>query len=379
MRLTELRVAGYRSLRALRVPLRPVNVIVGPNGCGKSNLYRSVLLLAAGARGELARALAAEGGMPSVLWAGPRRATRRKQEPVRLELGLTLEGPHGAMSYDLACGLPVPGMPTLFPFDPEVKEETVGVPQARRARPVLLLERKNDSAWLRDREGVRVAYPLELVRSESVLSQLQDPHRYPELSVLRELFARWRFYHQFRSDAESPLRRPRVAVRTFALADDGGDLASALQTIRENGDGEALDAAIARGLPQVARLRLDPGEQGLALSLELKHLPRPITAPELSDGTLRYLCLCAALLSPRPPLLLALNEPEASLHPDLTDGLADLIAHAARRTQLWVTTHSRALAEGIRERTGEAPLELALEGGETVLAGAPRDELELEG
>lgn len=381
--MTELRVEGYRSIRRLRAPFSQVNVIVGANGVGKSNLYRSVVLLGAAARGELARALAAEGGVPSVLWAGPRPRTTRKSKPVRMRLGVTLEGRQGELTYDLAAGLPTSTPwwtktePTRFPLDPEVKEETVAVPQARGARPVLLLERKAASAWLRDGEGRRVTYPLDLVPSESVISQLKDPHRYPELSVVREAFAEWRFYHQVRTDADAPLKQPRAAVRTFVLAEDGADLVAALQTIRENGDGEALEAAIRRGLPQVSHIEVPPDERGrLQLLIHITGMSRPMEVQELSDGMLRYLCLCAALLTPRPPLLLALNEPETSLHPDLIEPLADLIAQAARRTQLWITTHSRALAEGIHERTGDRPLELEMVDGETRVAGREVTDLE---
>src|SRR5205085_12458072 len=99
MAILELHVAGYRSIRNVRLPLRDVNVLVGPNGCGKSNLYRAMYLLHAAAGGHLARTLAEEGGMPSVLWAGERR-----QGPVRLTLGVTVD----RLAYELTCGLPIP-------------------------------------------------------------------------------------------------------------------------------------------------------------------------------------------------------------------------------------------------------------------------------
>ena len=119
----ELTVAGYRSIRNLRLQLRQVNVLVGPNGCGKSNLYRSMYLLSQAAQGRLARALAEEGGMPSVLWAGA-----RKKGAVRMTLGVRLDD----FEYEWQCGLPVP--PNPFPLDPVVKEEHVRVagPGARK-------------------------------------------------------------------------------------------------------------------------------------------------------------------------------------------------------------------------------------------------------
>jgi predicted ATPase len=94
-------------------------------------------------------------------------------------------------------------------------------------------------------------------------------------------------------------------------------------------------------------------------------LLRPLDATELSDGTLRYLCLLAALMSPRPPRLLALNEPETSLHPDLLDGLAQMIVRASKHSQMWITTHSPELARLIESHSGHPSIELELIDGET--------------
>ncbi len=95
-------------------------------------------------------------------------------------------------------------------------------------------------------------------------------------------------------------------------------------------------------------------------------LLRPLRVSELSDGTLRYLLLVAALMTPRPPPLIVLNEPETSLHPDLIAPLGRLIANASQRSQLIVVTHSTPLAGLLRE-TGGAVHELVKETGETVV------------
>jgi predicted ATPase len=90
-----------------------------------------------------------------------------------------------------------------------------------------------------------------------------------------------------------------------------------------------------------------------------------LQAREFSDGQLRFLCLCAALLSPRPPSLLALNEPETSLHPDILDALAHLIVRASRNTQLWITTHSQPLADRIEQHSSVPRVRLRMADGET--------------
>ena len=223
---------------------------------------------------------------------------------------------------------------------------------------------------VRDCEGRSVEYPMELEHNESVLSQVKEPHRYPELSVLREEILGWRFYHQFRTDPESPMRVPRIGVRTPVLSNDGSDLVAALQTILEIGRGDRLADAVDHAFPG-AELEIDcdtgRNTSRLILQLRIPGVPRPMEEHELSDGTLRYLCLVAALLSPRPPSFLALNEPEASLHPDLIEPLARLIADAAADSQLWVTTHSTRLAEYITEFSGESARQLKMVDGETLV------------
>jgi predicted ATPase len=361
MVIEELRVAGYRSVRDLTLPLERINVLVGPNGCGKTNLYRALYLLSRAAAGQLASALAEEGGMPSILWAGE----RNRKEPARMTLAVRLD----ALAYEIACGLPIPSL-SVFCLDPQVKEERVWFLEKKKR--VLLLERNHTSASARNAEGLRVGYPLALSESESVLSQLREPEQFPALSVLCREFLSWRFYHRFRTDAEAPLRHPQVGVRTFILDHDGRDLAAALQTILESGDGPGLDAAIDRAFPGAALAIL--AEQGrFQLRLHMPGFQRPFDARELSDGTLHYLCLLAALLSPRPPSLLALNEPEASIHPDLLEPLAELIVQAGRGSQLWITTHSRPLADHIHRLCGARPICLEKVDGKTIIQQPPHD------
>src|SRR5215470_15298042 len=129
--LREIHVSGYRSVRQLRLKLKQINVLIGPNASGKSNLYNSVFLLAKAAGGGFAQVIAEEGGMPSVLWAGERKSrsvTGIKTDPVRMRLGIKTD----TFNYELVCGLPklqgpIPSRQfrSAFAMDPEVKEELV--------------------------------------------------------------------------------------------------------------------------------------------------------------------------------------------------------------------------------------------------------------
>src|SRR4029079_9967747 len=128
----------------------------------------------------------------------------------------------------------------------------------------------------------------------------------------------------------------------------GADLAAALQTIRQIGDAERLDTAIEDAFSG-ARCRVAISGGWFEVEMEQHGLLRPLKGSELSDGTLRYLLWVAALLTPRPPGLLVLNEPETSLHPDLLPALARLIAQGPRRSQVLVVSHSPSLIDAIQQ------------------------------
>ena len=375
MPLREIHVSGYRSVRELRLKLKPINVLTGPNASGKSNLYNSVFLLAKAASGGLAQVIAEEGGMPSVLWAGARKSRSVGStllEPARMRLGIKTD----TFNYDLVCGLPKLQGPvpttqfhSAFHLDPEVKEEHVWM-EASNGLKVTFFKRDLRGVWILDSGERLTDYSGQLMPTESVLSQLREPHLYPELSALRSEMSRWRFYHHFRTDVDSPLRHPQVGVRTPVLSHDGRDLAAALQTINEIGQSEDLHEAIRQAFPG-SSLEIEHDEETgmFAVLMRMPGLKRPLRARELSDGTLRYLCLMAALLSPHPPALLALNEPETSLHPDLLEPLATQMVKASRNSQLWAVTHSARLAELVEKHSGEPPVRLHLVGGETRVVG----------
>ncbi len=378
--LTSLAVANYRSLRELIVPLGALNVVTGPNGSGKSNLYRALRLIALTARGGVIPALAREGGLQSTLWAGPERFSRAmlsgdapvqgttRKEPVHLRLGFAGDD----FGYAIDLGLPLPASTSQFSLDPVIKRECIWSGPFLRPS-TLLVDRAGPTIRLRDEGGDWITLAQPVASFDSMMTEYADPRGAPEMIAVRERIRSWRFYDHFRTDEHAPARLPQIGTHTPALADDGADLAAALQTIREIGDAQALDAAISDAFPG-ARVSILNHEGRFELALHQQGLLRALKAAELSDGTLRYLLLVAALLSPRPPALFVLNEPETSLHPDLLPSLARLIALASTRSQVLVVSHAARLVAALEREAGSQSLVLARELGATVLADG--DEIE---
>jgi len=369
-----LAIANYRSLLKLNISLGQLNVITGVNGSGKSNLYRALRLLADTAQGGVVSALAREGGLESAFWAGPETLSREmksgeapvqggpRSKPMRLRLGFSGED----FGYSIALGLPAPGG-TLFTHDPEIKHECIW--HGGLYRPAsALIERDNSIIKVREERGWSVVFQ-HLYSFDSMFSQTADPERCPEALRVRENIRHWRFYDHFRTDADAPARQPQLGTRTPVLHHDGRDLAAALCTIIEIGNKEALDNAISDAFPG-SYLKIVQQEGGrFAVQFYQYGLLRPLSGAELSDGTLRYLLLVAALLTPRAPPLMVLNEPENSLHPDLLPALARLIIQAASITQVWVVSHAAPLIAALKQATICEAIELEKVLGQTQVVG----------
>jgi predicted ATPase len=374
--IKKIAIAGYRSLRDVRLALGTLNVVTGANGSGKSSLYRALRLLADVAQGRIIQSLAAEGGLSSTLWAGPEsfaRSVKKGQHPVQgtvRKASISLKLGFSADDYGYAIDLGLPQAGSAFSRDPEIKVESQWTGETL-GRSNMFAARNGPSVRIRGDAGDWRQVFQYLAPFDSMMTHCADPRDALELLVLRERMRDWRFYDHFRTDREALPRRPQVGTYTPVLASDGADLAAAVQTIREIGNDVALGAAIADAFPG-AGIEIVNTEGYFELEMHQHGLLRALKAAELSDGTLRYLLLIAALLSPRPPSLMILNEPETSLHPDLLPPLARLIAQASQRSQVVVVSHAVALVSALQAVPEARQIVLEKQLGETLVADDER-------
>ncbi|WP_209851029.1 AAA family ATPase [Rhizobium herbae] len=365
MQIRSMFAANYRSLKSIRMDMAGVNLFIGENGVGKSNLYRALQLVQAAVRGRLAHEIAREGGMASALWSGKRRSG----DPVRIKLEVELLDEERALSfhYRVEAGLRPPIDAAGFVFEPQVKEEELKVDAVR---PVTVMKRAGPGVFVRNGAGRMEEYPEQALTSETAIALLGDAGHYPEIGTFRRAVDGWRFFHGFRTDRDSPLRSPCLAVTAPLLDEDGSNLAAVFATLfHTRQDTVDLDRAIADAFGG-ARLVVPEPEEFAEFSLVFPDFPQRRFSPrELSDGQMRFLALAGALLSYRTPRFIALNEPETSLHPDMLPALAAMIASASRDSQIWIVTHSEILAAEIQKRCGTRPKRVIRNDGATWIEG----------
>jgi len=339
MLIHHLKVAGLLSFgpKGIDLPLLPLNVLIGPNGSGKSNLLE-VLSLFRAAPTKLAEPVKEMGGVKEWLWKGPesKRVARidavidypRRTGPVRHMLEIAEHGER----FELTDERIEEVRPDENPLNLSLFYHF------REGRPVLFDDR-GDPRSLR-RESVKP--------EESVLSQVRDPEAYPVLHWLQEQYEQIRLYRSWTFGPLAGARREQSAQGRSDVLNDGGDnLALVISKIRLRIKNELIESIrkLFEGIEDI-HITVDGGNVQLFLE---ESGGVEIPASRLSDGTLRYLSVLAILLHPDPPPLVAIEEPELGLHPDILPHIAELLVSASRRTQLIVTTHSRLLVDALTD------------------------------
>ena len=370
MRILELTIEGFRSLKSILWKPTALNVVIGPNGTGKSNLLRAMELLSVSAQGRLSTYIQRSGGMEPLVWDGSAQGinVRLKAEPNAPDA----VGERQTLTY--AFHMSRIGGSSAFRIKSELLAMyTYPADKPERSEPLRLLQREGSIAKVLDKGGTDLVAPEESVpEEETLLSLVTSPlaaNRH--IPPFREQLAAWSVYHDFHVNMDAPIRQPVVARSEKRVAPDGQNLIPVLHTLY-TGDRDFkkdVDSAMRAAFgDDYDELVFPPAaDQRIQLRVRWKSLRREQSAADLSDGTLRFLFLLAVLASPSPAPLIAIDEPETGLHPSMLPIVAEYAVDASRRVQVILTTHSPQFLDAFGD-TKPATTVAGWAGGETSLS-----------
>jgi predicted ATPase len=343
MRVLSLDVDGFRSLRHI-ANWQPgaLNVLIGPNGTGKSNVLRVLELAAESAQGHLGRYIQTNGGMEPLVWDGSAEAIRFRAKCSPADQ--TRDKTRDSLTYELK--LERIGKTGEYRIDYELLANYLKVEQGIEREPMKFLERQGLRARVFDMQNRMLTAPEENVPpGETLLSLAADPFTQNRLiPPFRAQLAAWSIYHDFHTDRDAAIRQPAVTKFDKRVSHDGQNLIPVLHTLYTN-DREfkneinvAMRAAFGGDFDEL--IFAPAADQRIQLRVRWRSLQREQSAADLSDGTLRFLFLLAVLASPEAAPLIAIDEPETGLHPSMLPIVAEYAVEAARRSQVIFSTHS---------------------------------------
>jgi predicted ATPase len=325
--LESIKIEGYRRLYNLPINMRPLTVMIGANGIGKTSLLEVLSLLAASANGQLGSKISELGGLPDIV-------TRDRANSIKISLSMSVTG-YVPLDYQLEVA--------LKGITYEIVLETL----TQQNNPDALEPFKHI-----DSRGLDVKYfntiDQKLLRPnwdhnplETSLAQV--PKMYQEPENLRKKLASCTFYGALNVAPKSPVRLPQSMRPATLPGPNGEDLVSCLYYLRETNPEqfEIIEDTLAAAFPDFEKLGFPPVAAGtIAMTWKDRNFTKPLYMHQLSEGTLRFLWLITLLQSPDLTAVTLIDEPEVSLHPELLRLLADVMRETSQKTQLIVATHS---------------------------------------
>jgi len=334
-KIKKIKIAGFRRLHDVGIEMRPLMVMIGANGVGKSSILDAVSLLSASASGSLNKTLNDLGGVTEI-------CTRGLSKKIILEAEMECPG-YEPLCYRL--DIEAKGQGYAIPFEILSQRRDDGYPE-----PFKHIESHYTDIKYFDIEDRRLANieDIQTVRPdwehnplESSLSQVPKMFRQPE--ELRQTLSSVTKYHVLDVGPRAPVKLPQQMKPALLPGADGEDLVPFLYNLRESDRDrfEAIEDALKAAFPGFECLNFPPAAAGmLSLTWKEEAFKEPIYVHQLSEGTLRFLWLVSLLQSPNLSTVTMIDEPEVSLHPELLSLLADLMREASERTQIIVATHS---------------------------------------
>ncbi len=327
----KIHVQGFRRLHDVDLKLKPLNVVIGANGSGKTSFLDVLTLLAASASGDLNETINDYGGVDNNL---TNLIAAEADKSLRMVFDLAMTVPNSKpIDYHFALSPKGAGY--------EIASEMLSQQREQTGHPFKHFEaHRTDVRYFSEQKKLEPPnWDYNVV--ESALSQV--PKMFQEPEDFRKRLASSTHYHVLDVSQRAPVRLPQQMREAHLPGKDGEDLVSCLYTLREtdHDDFETVEAALRAGFPSFERLNFPPVAAGtLAMTWKDTTSERPFYMHQLSEGTLRFLWLVTLLHSPGLTAVTLIDEPEVSLHPVLLSLLADLMREASERTQLIVATHA---------------------------------------
>ncbi len=340
MLIHKITLTNLLSFSSLELELKPLNVLIGHNGSGKSNLIEALALIQSTPKG-IAGPIREGGKITDWIWKGAAPQSQATIETVvrprrskdRINLRYKLSFASAGSRFEIVDERVENEKPLTGHHEPRYYFFYMnGYPVINVGNP----DDPNNKRRLK-REDVDP--------EKSILAQRRDPDNYPELTYLADAFGKIRIYRDWSFGRYTPPRLPqRTDLATDFLDENCSNLGLILNNLHNQPEVKAkmLDALNAL-YPSVTDFGVSI--EGGTAQIFLHEGRFSIPATRLSDGTLRFLCLLAILCHPTPPPLICIEEPELGLHPDALAKLAELMRDASQRTQLIVTTHSDILVD----------------------------------
>ncbi|HPO11898.1 MAG TPA: AAA family ATPase [Candidatus Hydrogenedentes bacterium] len=336
MTIGEISVQRLLSLYDTTWSLRKLNIVIGPNSSGKSNLVTLIELIKNAAAGSLSPFIQKQGGINSLSWDGC-------LEEIKIKTFLNDIWDSKAQNYSAAVYNFSLAGPFMF-GKYQITNEYFSLYEYGTGKKIsdLQLINKNIQAEF---PGLEQTAGLNPPQDETILSRHPTSFDQPEIAFQWQFISSaWSVNRGFRTDASSPVRQSTITRHETSVSSDGDNLISVLHTLYTNDKSfkEIIDISMNAAFNGTFEEIVFPpaADQRVQLGIRWKGLKKVRSSASLSDGTLRFLYLLTILENPNPPALMVIEEPEAGLHPSMLTIIAESAVDASRRTQVVFTTHS---------------------------------------
>ena len=341
--IKSIHLKNFFSFKDQKIEFNPTNFLIGINGAGKSNLIKAFRLLKATlTEGELEELIINKwGGFDAIYYKG-REQEENATCSIEFEFDPTILGEYG-YSFQEPVYYKITLEKVASTQNYSVLEKFCTKQKGKTG--YLYFNARRGQGWAKEGERTdkqhSVKYTLEST-SDSMLSQLKDSDRYPQITTLRKAISDIAIYNYFNTTENSPIRKPAGPTSATKLNADGNNLPQLLNWININykKDYKAIKNSLHAINPNITDINFHPLNTNIELMLEEEKLNSSVHVAHVSDGTLRFLCLMAIIHNPKRGKFVCIDEPEVGLHPDMICEIMEAMEEASETTQFLISTHS---------------------------------------